>query len=59
MSITGGKKPKGSQTAVSFKVLAVEHPRKKKITLRHKPLERRNKIGNHCAKNNGGNPTDK
>lgn len=25
-----GKNPKGSQTAASFKVLAVEHPRKKK-----------------------------
>lgn len=35
-----GEKAKGSQTAASFKVLVVEHPRKKQITLSHKPLEK-------------------
>lgn len=58
-----GKKPKGSQTAASFKVLAVEHPRKKQTTLSHKPLQKKKNTKkppvNHSAKNNGGNPVGK
>lgn len=61
MSINGGKKTKGSQTAVSFKVLAVEHPRKKQITLSHKPLRKTKKKSTTLQKkkNNGGNPVGK
>lgn len=58
----GKKKQKAARQLYLSRSLQVEHPRKKQITLSHKPLRKTKKKVNHSAKkkkNNGGNPVGK